>query len=104
MFQYLADIEEHLNVTIQQVDPEINVPVNDFDGKVTYGEKKLNAGKCHYIFFKFSHTNQLCMNITFVYCHLQPALKENLITQKDVYHHTSLQPLYFNQVLKCAWI
>lgn len=50
MFQYLADIEEHLNVTIQQVDPEINVPVNDFDGKVTYGEKKLNAGKCHYIF------------------------------------------------------
>lgn len=84
MFQYLADIEEHLNVTIQQVDPEINVPVNDFDGKVTYGEKKLNSGKCHYIFFNFSHTNQLYMNITFVYCHLQPALKENLITQKDV--------------------
>lgn len=102
MFQYLADIEEHLNVTIQQVDPEINVPVNDFDGKVTYGEKKLNAGKCHY-FFKFSHTNQLYMNITFVYCHLQPAVKENLIAQKDAYHHTSLQPLYFNQVLECAW-
>ncbi|KAG8251426.1 ATP-dependent RNA helicase ddx1 [Homalodisca vitripennis] len=43
--QYLADIEDHLNVTIQQVDPDINIPVNEFDGKVTYGQKKLNAGE-----------------------------------------------------------
>lgn len=69
MFQYLADIEEHLNVTIQQVDPEINVPVNDFDGKVTYGEKKLNAGKCHNFFlssvipFNFIWTLLLCTAI-----------------------------------------
>uniref|UniRef100_A0A1B6MG59 Helicase C-terminal domain-containing protein n=2 Tax=Graphocephala atropunctata TaxID=36148 RepID=A0A1B6MG59_9HEMI len=42
--QYLADIEDHLNVTIQQVDPEINIPMNEFDGKVTYGQKKSNAG------------------------------------------------------------
>lgn len=33
--QYLADIEDHLNITIQQIDVDIKVPLNDFDGKVT---------------------------------------------------------------------
>ncbi|XP_015602047.1 ATP-dependent RNA helicase Ddx1 [Cephus cinctus] len=42
--RYLAEIEEHLNVTIQQVGPDIKVPVNEFDGKVVYGEKRLNTG------------------------------------------------------------
>ena len=42
--QYLADIEEHLGVTIQQVDKEMKVPVDEFDGKVVYGEKKGNTG------------------------------------------------------------
>ncbi|XP_042215593.1 ATP-dependent RNA helicase Ddx1-like [Homarus americanus] len=42
--QYLADIEEHLGVTIQQVDKEMKVPVDEFDGKVTYGEKRAHAG------------------------------------------------------------
>lgn len=42
--QYLADIEEHLGVTIQQVDKEMKVPVDEFDGKVVYGEKRGNAG------------------------------------------------------------
>lgn len=42
--QYLADIEEHLGVTIQQVDREMKVPVDEFDGKVIYGEKRANAG------------------------------------------------------------
>ncbi|RZF40738.1 hypothetical protein LSTR_LSTR014357 [Laodelphax striatellus] len=42
--RYLADIEEHLNVTIQQVTPELDVPVDEFDGKVTYGQKKQNLG------------------------------------------------------------
>ncbi|XP_055628794.1 ATP-dependent RNA helicase Ddx1 [Toxorhynchites rutilus septentrionalis] len=41
---YLAEIEDHLNVTIQQIDKSIKVPLNDFDGKVTYGEKRLNTG------------------------------------------------------------
>ncbi|XP_066593768.1 ATP-dependent RNA helicase Ddx1 [Prorops nasuta] len=41
---YLADIEDHLNVTIQQVGPDIKVPLNEFDGKVTYGEKKIGSG------------------------------------------------------------
>lgn len=40
----LAEIEEHLNVTITQVDKNIKVPLNDFDGKVVYGEKNLNTG------------------------------------------------------------
>lgn len=42
--QYLADIEDHLNVTIQQVESDIKVPLNDFDGKVTYGEKRMAMG------------------------------------------------------------
>ncbi|XP_017877954.1 ATP-dependent RNA helicase Ddx1 [Ceratina calcarata] len=41
---YLADIEDHLNITIQQVDPDMKVPMNDFDGKVVYGEKKAAMG------------------------------------------------------------
>lgn len=40
----LADIEDHLNITITQVDKKMDVPVNDFDGKVVYGEKLLNKG------------------------------------------------------------
>jgi len=27
------------------VEPDIKVPINDFDGKVTYGEKRGNTGK-----------------------------------------------------------
>lgn len=42
--QYLADIEDHLNITITQVDPDLKVPLNDFDGKVVYGQKRLNTG------------------------------------------------------------
>lgn len=33
--QYLADIEDHLNITIQQVDKNMKVPLNEFDGKVS---------------------------------------------------------------------
>ncbi|KAK7811904.1 hypothetical protein U0070_001957 [Myodes glareolus] len=33
----LSEIEEHLNCTISQVEPDIKVPVDEFDGKVTYG-------------------------------------------------------------------
>ncbi|KAL4711857.1 hypothetical protein ACJJTC_006026 [Scirpophaga incertulas] len=42
--QYLADIEDHLNVTIQQVEPDIKVPSNEFDGKVVYGQKRVQVG------------------------------------------------------------
>lgn len=49
--QYLAEIEDHLNITIQQIGPEIDIPMNEFDGKVVYGQKKANNGpsyKNHY--------------------------------------------------------
>jgi len=42
--QYLADIEEHLGVTIQQVDTDIKIAANEFDGKVVYGQKKKAEG------------------------------------------------------------
>lgn len=41
----MADIEEHLGVTIQQVDKEMKVPVDEFDGKVVYGEKRGHTGE-----------------------------------------------------------
>lgn len=40
----LAEIEDHLNITITQVDQNMQVPLNEFDGKVVYGEKLLNKG------------------------------------------------------------
>ena len=39
-FKLLGEVEEHLGCTITQVDQEINVPVDEFDGKVTYGSKR----------------------------------------------------------------
>ncbi|XP_047511934.1 ATP-dependent RNA helicase Ddx1 [Pieris napi] len=42
--QYLADIEDHLNITIQQVEPDMKVPSNEFDGKVVYGQKRTQVG------------------------------------------------------------
>ena len=52
--QYLSDIQEHLGVTIPEVDKSFIVPVNEFDGKITYGEKKREEG-----FISESHTSQL---------------------------------------------
>lgn len=43
--QLLSEIEEHLNCTISQVEPDIKVPVDEFDGKVTYGQKRAAGGK-----------------------------------------------------------
>lgn len=40
----MADIEEHLGVTIQQVGSDLQVPHDDFDGKVVYGQKRKAAG------------------------------------------------------------
>lgn len=37
-------MEEHLNITIQQVDSDMKVPHDDFDGKVVYGQKRKFAG------------------------------------------------------------
>jgi len=42
--QYLADIEEHLGITIPSVGADLKVPVNEFDGRVVYGERNKNKG------------------------------------------------------------
>lgn len=44
IFQYLGDIEEHLNVTIQQIESDLKVPHDEFDGKVVYGQKRQQTG------------------------------------------------------------
>lgn len=38
--QYLSDIERHLGETVGVVDESFNVPVSEYDGVVTYGEKR----------------------------------------------------------------
>ena len=42
--QYLGDIEEHLGVTIQQIGKDMKIEVDEFDGKVSYGEKRKATG------------------------------------------------------------
>lgn len=41
--QLLSEIE-HLNFTISQVEPDIKVSVDEFDRKVTYGQKRAAGG------------------------------------------------------------
>lgn len=45
--QYLSDIEDHLNVTIQQVEPDLKIPADEFDGKVVYGQKRSQMGSSY---------------------------------------------------------
>lgn len=40
----MAEIEDYLTITIEHVDKDIKVPVNQFDGKVVYGEKRKKQG------------------------------------------------------------
>ncbi|KAK9531670.1 hypothetical protein VZT92_011080 [Zoarces viviparus] len=42
--ELLSDVEEHLKCTITQCEPDIKVPLDDFDGKVTYGQRKALGG------------------------------------------------------------
>ncbi|KRY09978.1 ATP-dependent RNA helicase DDX1 [Trichinella patagoniensis] len=57
--QLLGEIEEHLGVTITQVDIFYKVPVDEFDGKVVYGHKKqLTASNYE------SHANELLTTVS----------------------------------------
>jgi hypothetical protein len=47
--QYLGDIEEHLGVTIQQIENEMKIAVDEFDGKVVYGAKRKDTGSGKYL-------------------------------------------------------
>lgn len=40
----MADIEDHLNITIQQIESDMKVPTNEFDGKVVYGQRRKHVG------------------------------------------------------------
>ncbi|KAM6954207.1 ATP-dependent RNA helicase DDX1 [Aplochiton taeniatus] len=42
--ELLSDVEEHLKCTITQCEADIKVPLDDFDGKVTYGQRKARGG------------------------------------------------------------
>nr|AFN70718.1 ATP-dependent RNA helicase DDX1 [Botryllus schlosseri] len=44
----LADVEEHLKITIDQVSPDLEIPVNEFDGKVVYGKKRATHNQSSY--------------------------------------------------------
>lgn len=48
--QLLEEIEEHLGVTIPQIETDMVVPVDEFDGKVVYGAKRSNTGELLFIF------------------------------------------------------
>ncbi|XP_019756222.2 ATP-dependent RNA helicase Ddx1 [Dendroctonus ponderosae] len=52
--RYLGEIEEHLNVTIQQIGTDLKVPHDEFDGKVVYGQKKQQTASNY-----ASHTAQM---------------------------------------------
>ncbi|XP_005093572.1 ATP-dependent RNA helicase DDX1 [Aplysia californica] len=43
----LSDVEEHLDVTIDRIQPDMKVPINEFDGKVTYGKKRTGGGSAY---------------------------------------------------------
>jgi hypothetical protein len=66
--QYLAEIEEHLGVTIDTVDTSLEIAVNEFDGKVQYGQKRSTTGQYDYLHQKNTllHFN-LVLNQLFFY-------------------------------------
>lgn len=45
--QLRIDVEEHLDVTIDLIEPDMKVPINEFDGKVTYGQKRKAGGSAY---------------------------------------------------------
>ena len=57
--QYLADIEEHLGVTIPEAATDIKVAADEFDGKVVYGQKKAAGSGSGYE----GHSSQLAATV-----------------------------------------
>lgn len=50
----LGEIEEHLGVTIPQAGKDMNVPVDEFEGRVTYGEKRKATGMASMLPYQIS--------------------------------------------------
>lgn len=44
----LGEIENHLKITIEQTSHKMEIPVNEFDGKVVYGKKRSGGGGSSY--------------------------------------------------------
>ena len=42
--QLVGEIEEHLGVSIPEIGTDLNVPLDEFDGKVVYGAKRKLGG------------------------------------------------------------
>lgn len=43
--QCLAEVEEYLLCTVEQIDAhDMSVPLNEFDGRVVYGQKRQQTG------------------------------------------------------------
>lgn len=51
----MAEIEDSLNCTIQTIDSDFKIEVNEFDGKVVYGAKRKEGSGYSYN----SHVEQL---------------------------------------------
>lgn len=64
-FQYLADIEEHLLVTIPQIDTDMNVPSDEFDGKVVYGQKRSQQGDFIYYYVYVTWYKIISKSVTY---------------------------------------
>lgn len=43
--RFLADIEEHLGVTVPEIGKDMKVEANEFDGNVVYGKKRVDKGE-----------------------------------------------------------
>jgi len=73
--QLLADIEDHLGCTIQELDYDMKLEVNEFDGKVTYGEKRAATTGFAYD----NHVDQLASVVTHL-SELEAKLQINYLT------------------------
>ncbi|CDW54086.1 ATP dependent RNA helicase Ddx1 [Trichuris trichiura] len=78
--QLLGDIEEHLGVSIQQVDSEIKVPADEFDGKVVYGQKRKQTGSGYK-----GHVSDLAAAVS--------ELSQLEKSAQYMYHHIRTSPL-----------
>lgn len=78
----MKDIQEHLDVTIPTVDSTFDVPVSEFDGKITYGMKRGEGGGVTYE----SHLDLLA-----------PSVEELKLLERQA------QTKFLNLVLKKSW-
>ena len=58
----MADIEEHLKCTIQEIQDDFKIEVNEFDGKVVYGQKRAANSGSNYA----NHVEELAGTVSFL--------------------------------------